>query len=66
MRVKVYEVDAEGHETCTGIHDTRECFPGPENDAERALAEAELQRTNRYWGGGGASPLFLLLREFSQ
>jgi hypothetical protein len=29
---------------------------------ERAAAENELRKTNRYWLGGGAAPLFYLIK----
>lgn len=38
------------------------CFPGDENDEEYFLAHRRLEREGRYWGGGGASPLFLIMR----
>lgn len=39
-----------------------ECFPGPENGDEYLIAHGYLERDGRYWGGGGASPTFLIIR----
>lgn len=45
---------------CTGPCDLRECFPDYENDEEYRLAHYYLNRDGRYWGGGGAIPIFLI------
>ncbi len=37
-------------------------FPGPENADELFGARRELEAAGRYWGGGGAAPIFLLMR----
>ena len=62
MRVNTYEVLADGTERLTAENvELAECFPGPENGDESILAQFELDRAGRYWGGGGAAPLFLLM-----
>ena len=62
MRVNTYEVDADGTERLTADNVIlSDCFPGEENDAEYWTAFENLTRQGRYWGGGGAAPLFLLM-----
>lgn len=39
----------------------RECFPDM-HDEEYHIARATIERDGRYWGGGGASPIFLITR----
>lgn len=39
----------------------RECFPD-KDDPEYHIARATIERDGRYWGGGGASPIFLITR----
>lgn len=62
MRVNTYEIDAAGERLNAENITLIDCFPGPENGDEYLLAYTELERTGRYWGGGGASPLFLIMR----
>lgn len=60
MRVKTYHIDNAGNETFQSACDHSNCFP---DDAEEAaLALDQLRHTGRYWTGGGAAPLFLLMR----
>lgn len=64
MRVNLYTDHGDKSNTMDhqGTCELSECFPGPENGDEYLLAHTELDRTGRYWGGGGASPLFLIMR----
>ena len=59
MQVKIY-LSADGAETLQSVCDLWECFP--EYDAGYNEARAELGRIGCYWIGGGAAPLFLLMR----
>lgn len=59
MRVRIYDVDAEGSETFRATCELRDCFPV---DDDYYNAMSELTRSGRYWGGGGAAPLVLLFR----
>jgi hypothetical protein len=64
MRVKIYDTDATGAEIFRAECDLAECGLDDNgyNDDEYAIALYELQNTGRYWIGGGASPLVLLMR----
>lgn len=59
MKVKIYDVADDGTETFRA-----ECFLGEafEDHAEYQNAWFELLRSGRYWLGGGAAPLVLLMR----
>jgi hypothetical protein len=62
MRVNVYDHDQNtGEESLQARNvDLEECFP---NDrVAYYTAREELERAGRYWVGGGAAPLVLLLR----
>ena len=61
MKVRIYDCDDWGGETLRCIADLADAFPDPE-DGERAKAERELRKSGRYWAGGGAAPLVLLVR----
>ena len=61
MRVKIFDIDHNGNETFRDLGHLDECFP--ERDAEYYRAMVQLRMVGRYWGGGGASPMFLLLRD---
>ncbi len=64
MDVKIYDIDDSGNETYRATCDVRECFPKDDgyNDSEAHAAIAELTDRGRYWCGGGAAPLTLLVR----
>jgi hypothetical protein len=49
------------HDICAPNVDLTECFPEP-GDEEYLLAHMELERSGRYWGGGGAAPIFLITK----
>lgn len=59
MLVRLYDVDKDGNETFRAQCDHAECFDNAD-DAARALDT--LRRDGRYWAGGGAAPLVLLMR----
>lgn len=63
MRVNTYTIEADGTEKlhCENV-DLMECFPDAPQDDEYHVAKRYLERDGRYWGGGGATPLFLLMR----
>jgi hypothetical protein len=62
MHVKIYDIDDNGNETFRSLCDLRECFPiGPDTSAEYIVAHDELDRVGRYWVGGGAAPLVLMI-----
>lgn len=60
MKVKIFDHAAETHiETYRATADLRDCLP---DDEEYEVARHELNVVGRYWIGGGAAPLVLLLR----
>lgn len=60
MRVKIYDFDDKGNEILRGESSLRDCFP---SDAqEQYIAALSLRTYGRYWAGGGAAPLVLLMR----
>ena len=62
MFVKLYDCDQNGTtETFRAQCELIECFPDAPDDPEYQLALAELKRAGRYWVGGGAAPLTLLI-----
>jgi hypothetical protein len=60
MRVIVIDIAPDGTETERCRCDHRDCFPDP---TEAWAAERELCKSRRYWAGGGAAPLVLLMRD---
>jgi|HubBroStandDraft_4_1064222.scaffolds.fasta_scaffold01416_12 hypothetical protein len=65
MRVKVYKIDQNtGEETFERTCDLTDLFPERDEGDEPAYADAhnELAQVGRVWIGGGAAPLFLLVR----
>ena len=60
MRVKLFDIDDSGRETFRCECDLDDCFDG--GDGEASVAHAELSQIGRYWTGGGAAPLVLLMR----
>jgi hypothetical protein len=66
MRIRIYDTDNSGAETLRCECDFDEAFPchpdHPNDNPERPLAYQELRDTGRYWIGGGAAPLVLLMR----
>lgn len=64
MKVNTYEIDDKTGEErlhCANVT-LLDCFPEGGKDEEYLLAHFELDRHGRYWGGGGAAPLFLIMR----
>jgi hypothetical protein len=63
MRVKIFDVDQDtGAETYREHCELIECFPDGRGDPEYWDAVTELvQGPGRYWVGGGAAPLVLLM-----
>lgn len=59
MQVKIIDV-ANGIETTRSECDLRECFP--DDDEEYYVALGALKKDGRFWTGGGASPLVLLMK----
>ena len=59
MKVRVYDCDGSGGETPRCECELRECFPDEIEEFYRA--EAEIKRSGRYWVGGGAQPLTLIM-----
>ena len=60
MRVRCYDVDEDGGERLRTECELDECYP---DDPETlARASNELERAGRYWDGGGAAPVVLLMR----
>jgi hypothetical protein len=59
MRVKVFESDTTTpiSEAC----DLLDCFPDDPDEYEAALAE--LNKSGRYWAGGGAAALLYIVKE---
>lgn len=62
MNVKIYDVNGYGEETLRSECDLLECFPDGALDDEYLQALAELRDAGRFWVGGGAAPLVLLMR----
>ena len=64
MKVKVYDISHNGDETFRAECDHSECFPNDQgyNDDESEIALDQLRTSGRYWAGGGAAPLVLLMR----
>ena len=60
MKVKTYEITANGSEIFLAHCDHSDCFP--DDDAEREECLRRLRCDGRYWAGGGAAPLTLLMR----
>lgn len=61
LRVNTYDIAADGTETLRSENVTLlDCFP--DKDDEYYTAQRYLERDGRYWGGGGATPLFLIMR----
>lgn len=59
MKVRIYDYET-GEEVYRCTCDVAECFPD-DDDTLRA-AVSELMTTGRYWAGGGAAPVVLLVR----
>ena len=59
MLVKIYEHDGQGNECYSHECDHSECFDCTD---ESYAALCELKASGRYWVGGGAAPLVLLMR----
>jgi hypothetical protein len=59
MQVKIYDYPENGAETLRGVSTLRDCFP--DDAQERRAAELSLRTYGRYWAGGGAAPLVLLM-----
>jgi len=63
MKVKIFDY-TDGSETPVlsegGECDLRECFP--DDDEEYQAALDALKAEGRYWTGGGAAPLVLLMK----
>ena len=59
MKVRLYDYTEHG-EVYRCTCDLAECFP--DDDAELRAAVSELSTTGRYWTGGGAAPIVLLMR----
>lgn len=66
MIVKIFDYDPVNGEVFRAECDLHECFPDDSRDvvgnSEFLIALGELQRSGRYWVGGGAAPLVLLQR----
>jgi hypothetical protein len=60
MMIKQYTVDDTGGETFEGECALDDCFEV--DDPEYQVALSELDASGRYWCGGGAAVLFLLVR----
>lgn len=59
MLVKIsYDEGATFDETC----DLRDIYVGEDLDEEYFAARNELERIGRYWEGGGAAPLVLIMK----
>lgn len=60
MKVRVYNIDKTNAETLRCECYLSECYP---DDQDGYLnAREELLKSGRYWEGGGAMPLTLLMR----
>ncbi len=57
MRVRVFQIGADGRETFQAECDLSAALPEP--DDEQALAYQALRDHGEYRGGGGAAPLFV-------
>jgi hypothetical protein len=57
VRVKIYDEDGQ---SLRGEAELVDCFP--DQEAEYHAAQDEIAKAGRYWTGGGASPLVLLVR----
>lgn len=69
MRVNIFQSTrpdrlptAAPDDQCAANVDLMEAFPGPENGDEYLLAHGYLERDGRYWAGGGAAPIFLIMK----
>ena len=62
MRVKVYDYTDNGAETYRDEYELVECFGDGKADPDYRPALTELATVGRYWIGGGAAPLVLLMR----
>jgi hypothetical protein len=60
MHVKVYDVTTNGSEMFRAHCDHSDCFPDDEIERQECLRR--LQCDGRYWTGGGAVPLTLIMR----
>ncbi len=61
--VKVLRITDDGHEHFERFSGLRDCFPDDDqNDTDYHSALDEIKRCGRVWIGGGAAPLFLLIR----
>lgn len=61
--VKVLRITQDGSEVFERFSELRDCFPDDDqNDSDYQRAAAEVQRSGRVWVGGGAAPMFLLMR----
>jgi hypothetical protein len=61
MRVRIYDVDQHGNQTPSGECELVEAFGDGRADPDFLPAADELARAGRYWLGGGAAPLVLLM-----
>lgn len=59
MRVRVLDYPEGGAETLRCVCDLADCFP--DDPEEQRHARAEIERAGRYWTGGGAAPLVLIM-----
>jgi hypothetical protein len=62
--VNVLRILPDGSEQFERHSQLRDCFPDNEDDYHRAIDEIKL--AGRVWVGGGAAPLFLLIRTNSE
>ena len=61
MNVKIYDINQDtGEQTFRAVAYLADAMAS--DDDEYSAARAELQRSGRYWVGGGAAPLVLLMR----
>jgi hypothetical protein len=61
MRVNIYDIDNRGTERLRAASvELSECID--RTDKEYVQALNQLNHMGRYWGGGGASPIFMLIR----
>jgi hypothetical protein len=58
--VKVLRIEEDGTEVFERYSELRDCFP--EDDIGYEEAYYEIGQVGRFWVGGGAAPLFLLIR----
>jgi hypothetical protein len=62
MKVRIYDIEREtGAETFTGECELIEAFGDGARDPEYYEAFREIASVGRYWLGGGAAPLVLLM-----